>query len=432
MNQPTPQTKDEILLVCLDNFLDGEWTMATCQALYPEYDRELQSMLGMARQLRTAHKVKVDPAFRRMAQGRLQARLLPAVSQTPRLEALPPLPSASAPVATAAVRTRRSRISTGQLILAVVLASILLTVLGTTALFAAADRAVPGNPLYDLDLRIERLRLALADGDAEVANLQLQYADERLSEAEVLISRGESGLAQSALVAYSMQLAEVSATAATAMNTDTAASLTALVDESLATHQPRLNNVLMAMTVVAGGETRPGAYCEDQADEPHPMAVALAAQFDQEPDVVMGWFCEGYSFGEIMLALSTSGGEEYSVDQILQLREAGDGWGQIWKDLGIIGNPGRPDDVGPPDGAGKPDNPGRPDDPGPPEGVGPPDDPGAQGNGNGPPDNPGPPEDVGPPDNPGAQGNGNGPPDNPGPPEDKDVGPPEGKGPPEK
>ena len=74
---------------------------------------------------------------------------------------------------------------------------------------------------------------------------------------------------------------------------------------------------------------------------------------------VMGYFCEGYGIGAIMLALKTSELDSSNPEELLKSRAQGQGWGQIWKDKGLIGSekdghspPGllnRPDHAGPKD-----------------------------------------------------------------------------------
>jgi hypothetical protein len=159
-----------------------------------------------------------------------------------------------------------------------------------------------------------------------------------------------------------------------------------------------------------GLDDESGEACEDEDDEEsednsdnyfcqnpdatHPVGEKLADTYDVDYATVMGWFCEGYGFGQIMLALETSQITGQSPDELLAARAGGAGWGQIWQEAGLIG---KPEDAGPPPwaGQGKPDWAGGPPDDvpgGPPEDAGPPDDvPG------GPPDDApdGPPDDKG-------------------------------------
>ena len=103
------------------------------------------------------------------------------------------------------------------------------------------------------------------------------------------------------------------------------------------------------------------AFCaEGKHEGSHPLASAMAERFGVDEDMVMDYFCEGYSIGAIMLAVKTSqleGVGDDIIDTLLTRRAGGEGWGQIWQDLGLIGSereghspPGllnRPDHAGP-------------------------------------------------------------------------------------
>jgi hypothetical protein len=112
-----------------------------------------------------------------------------------------------------------------------------------------------------------------------------------------------------------------------------------------------------------GKET--SAYCGGDKDNAHPFAAGVAETYGVSEDEVMGFFCQGYGFGQIMLAIQTQKmeGVSSSVGAMLAARKDGMGWGQIWKDMGIVGNkdhgkspPGllkKPDKTtGPPEGKG--------------------------------------------------------------------------------
>lgn len=167
----------------------------------------------------------------------------------------------------------------------------------------------------------------------------------------------------------------------------------------------------VAGVVAQEGEEPDGEnfFCTDP-DSTHPVGEALAESYGVSYEEVMGWFCEdGMGFGQIMLALHTAEATEGSPEDYLDRRANGEGWGEIWLDLALIGPPegaGPPDEVGPPEGAGPPDEVGPPEDAGPPEGAGPPDE-------VGPPEHAGPPDEI--------------PPEGAGPP--GDAGPPRGRRP---
>lgn len=123
-----------------------------------------------------------------------------------------------------------------------------------------------------------------------------------------------------------------------------------------------------------GNEEGEGSYfCENRDDDEHPVAAGIAETYEIEYQTVIAWFCgdnidkdgENFGFGEIMLALQTSELEddEITAEEILDRRAGGEGWGEIWQDLGLIG---KPDHAGPPEWVGD----GPPEWAGPPPGVG--------------------------------------------------------------
>ena len=83
------------------------------------------------------------------------------------------------------------------------------------------------------------------------------------------------------------------------------------------------------------------AFCfEGKQVKPHPLAPKLAQRYGVSEDWVMARFCEGYSVGTIMLAIKTSqiAGDSANPDELLAERAAGNGWGQIWKGMDLIGS----------------------------------------------------------------------------------------------
>lgn len=85
------------------------------------------------------------------------------------------------------------------------------------------------------------------------------------------------------------------------------------------------------------GETaNSGAYCNG-SQTGHPMAVKLAAAYGITEEWVMSYFCSGMGFGQIMLALMTAQSQGLDAESLLAARAEGEGWGQIWKGLGLTG-----------------------------------------------------------------------------------------------
>jgi ferric-dicitrate binding protein FerR (iron transport regulator) len=67
--------------------------------------------------------------------------------------------------------------------------------------------------------------------------------------------------------------------------------------------------------------------------DPHPVGEGLAAQYGVTYEEIMGWFCQGYGFGEIEMAYSWSLTYNVPVADIFAMRSSGMGWGQIRKAL---------------------------------------------------------------------------------------------------
>jgi hypothetical protein len=111
-----------------------------------------------------------------------------------------------------------------------------------------------------------------------------------------------------------------------------------------------------------GGKSE-SAFCDPEKEKgSHPVAAGLAEVYEVDEEEIMGYFCDGFGFGQIMLALQT---DVENYGELLSQREEGLGWGEIWQELGLIGKPEdadappghlkRPDHAGgPPDHAGGP------------------------------------------------------------------------------
>ncbi|MFH2103102.1 MAG: DUF5666 domain-containing protein [Chloroflexota bacterium] len=97
-----------------------------------------------------------------------------------------------------------------------------------------------------------------------------------------------------------------------------------------------------------------GYYCS-QSEVPHPFGARLAERYAVDYATVQAWFCEGFGWGQVMLALQTGQANGADPAALLAARSSGAGWGQIWREMGLVG---RPEDAGPPndeDGDGRPD-----------------------------------------------------------------------------
>jgi hypothetical protein len=67
---------------------------------------------------------------------------------------------------------------------------------------------------------------------------------------------------------------------------------------------------------------------------PHPIAQGMVDTYDVSYDEVMTWYCDGYAFSDISLALETSDLADVPVPDLLPLVR-NQSWDEIWDDLGI-------------------------------------------------------------------------------------------------
>jgi len=89
----------------------------------------------------------------------------------------------------------------------------------------------------------------------------------------------------------------------------------------------------------AEGSKDNSAFCAgDKQDKPHPLAAKIAERYGVTEAWVMGYFCEGYGMGAIMLALQTQKINGADPAALLAGRAEGKGWGVIWQELGLIGS----------------------------------------------------------------------------------------------
>ena len=254
--------------------------------------------------------------------------------------------------------------------IALVLAAVLV-VLGISGglLVGVANAAAPGDILYGLDRGMENLRLALTTQPASQESLNMNLAQERVSELGQLTAQGDLQNLDAALDNLSLALASVSP--------DQAVELDKQVDQALQggnypgkgpKNKSKDQNNANNQTLVddpedeegdgEGEETDPedepdgedtetedetfkqpkqSPHCDGTAEKNHPEGDKLAEEYEVTYDEIMDWFCQGYGFGEIKLAYHISQEAGVGVDEVFAMRAEGKGWGQIMKEYDLIG-----------------------------------------------------------------------------------------------
>ncbi len=77
----------------------------------------------------------------------------------------------------------------------------------------------------------------------------------------------------------------------------------------------------------------PGKETDCTGADPHPTGQKLAQRYGVSYQEIMGWFCQGFGFGEIDRAYSLSVISGKPVGEIFAMKSSGMGWGEIKKEL---------------------------------------------------------------------------------------------------
>jgi len=68
--------------------------------------------------------------------------------------------------------------------------------------------------------------------------------------------------------------------------------------------------------------------------EPHPVAESIAEKYQQDYQEIVDWYCAGYSFEDILVALQTSRLSDLKPLELLERTEEQE-WLEIWEDLNL-------------------------------------------------------------------------------------------------
>jgi len=68
--------------------------------------------------------------------------------------------------------------------------------------------------------------------------------------------------------------------------------------------------------------------------DPHPIGQEIAETYDVTYEEVMTWFCSGYTFDDILIALETSEATNVKVGDLLSMSEEMS-WEEVWVEVGF-------------------------------------------------------------------------------------------------
>jgi len=193
---------DRILTKCIQSIEEKGWTVDDCMRHYAPYRTELEPMLKTVLKLRRGKDFLPSDQFRSNAHGRIQKQLH-ASRRSPRMRGtyqVSAIPRSST--------TPRPRLRLAGSLITLLLVSLILITAGVGVAFAA-DNAIPGDALFQVDRAIERIRIQIQLDPQEAVRLHLQFATERIDEIINLIKSENSNHLDYALTEYKIQIAAI-------------------------------------------------------------------------------------------------------------------------------------------------------------------------------------------------------------------------------
>ena len=89
-----------------------------------------------------------------------------------------------------------------------------------------------------------------------------------------------------------------------------------------------------AVVDAAPEESLPVFACTET--NPHPMGQSIVKMYDEvKYEQVMTWFCDGYTFDDILVALETSAATDVPAPVLLEMLWE-KSWEEIWQEIGFL------------------------------------------------------------------------------------------------
>ena len=105
------------------------------------------------------------------------------------------------------------------------------------------------------------------------------------------------------------------------------------VEQGVSGDQPNSSSVEPSTLAPEESPSLVDQTCTDL--DPHPIGAEIAGTYDVAYKDVMGWFCSGHTFEDILLALQTKKLADVELEWLLDKRLQGKSWDQIWDEAGI-------------------------------------------------------------------------------------------------
>lgn len=223
----------EILAICLERMEAGD-RLESCLADFPHQAAQLEPLLRMTHQMKPLANVGPRPMFARTARLKLENEL-----------------ATSRKAVTFARRSRHTKQEPrlllqrrfGMSVLQLVIAAVLTLTATTGGVAYAANASGPGDVLHGLDLAMENTQLHLASDVSTQVQLRLQFASERLAEAQTKFAEEDVTDGLEAVNEYGSEISAIAQLIGSADGADQE-QLAALLEAAQGIHQDVLTQLL--------------------------------------------------------------------------------------------------------------------------------------------------------------------------------------------
>jgi hypothetical protein len=248
----------EIFAKCLARIEAGA-SVESCLAEFPHQKAELEPLLRMTRQMNLLAKVGPRPSFAQNARRNLENQLI-----TP--EVTVPLNRRSRPTTQEPRALLQKRFNMSWLKFA--FAAVLALTATTGGVAYAAHSSNPGDVLHGLEIAMENVQLNLAPDTATRVQLRLEFASERLAEAQETFAENDVANGLEAMNEYESEISAAARLIGSVGGTDQEA-LIALMEAAQGVHQDVLTQLLDTVPDQAKGGIRRALEVSNNHGKPH-------------------------------------------------------------------------------------------------------------------------------------------------------------------
>jgi hypothetical protein len=192
---------EKIVQSCLDMIQDGQGTIDTILAKYPELEGELRPRLESAIWL-SSRRGAFDPrpGFVRASRSRLVAQIQEEMKAAPP----PAVPLSEGTFWRYWQNLFRSKRLVFQL--AVVLVLVVSFIIASSGVALASQSALPGEPFYSVKIALENAQIAISPSNSKDAQLRIAFAQRRLVEIQSLILEGRYEFVPQTVANFELQV----------------------------------------------------------------------------------------------------------------------------------------------------------------------------------------------------------------------------------